>query len=139
MPAALVENQAGKNQSLFECCTVASLTLCLEPVVMLEIHRSVDPETKGVVLTISGSADFHNVDPLVHACNAVVSGKYPDVTVDLGGLTFISSMGIGALVSLQRSVRTSGGVMRLTKVQPAIYQCLHHARLNEVFTIIGPC
>lgn len=105
---------------------------------MLEIHRSVDPETKGVVLTIIGSADFHNVDPLVNACNGVVAGRFADVTLDLGGLAFISSLAIGALVSLQRSVRSSGGVMRLTKVQPAIYQCLHHARLNEVFTIIGP-
>ncbi len=105
---------------------------------MLEIHRSVVPETKAVVLTISGSADFHNVDTLANACNAIASGKFADVTLDLGGLTFVSSLAIGALVSLQRSVRTSGGVMRLTKVQPAIYQCLHHARLNEVFTIIGP-
>jgi anti-anti-sigma factor len=105
---------------------------------MLDIQRSVVPETKSVVLTIGGAADFHNVDPLVNACNAVAAGKHAEVTVDLGGLTFICSLAIGALVSLQRSVRTSGGVMRLTKVQPAIYQCLHHARLNEVFTIIGP-
>ena len=105
---------------------------------MLEIHHSVVSETKGVVLTISGSADFHNVDPLINACNFIASGKFSDVTLDLGGLSFISSQGIGTLVSLQRSVRTGGGVMRLTKVQPAIYQCLHHARLNEVFTIIGP-
>lgn len=105
---------------------------------MLDIHRSANPEKMSVVLTISGSADFHNVDPLVNACNSVVAGKYSDVTVDLGGLSFISSLGIGALVSLQRSVRINGGVMRLTKVQPAIYQCLHHARLNEVFTILGP-
>jgi anti-anti-sigma factor len=105
---------------------------------MLKITRTVAPDTGAVTIALSGSADIHAVDQLTTAVSAAAAGHPKDLTIDLGELTFICSLGIGQLVVLQRSIRAKGGVMRLVHVQPAIYQCLHHARLNEVFTIVGP-
>lgn len=105
---------------------------------MLKITRTVAPETGAVTIAMSGSADMHAVDQLTTAVSAAAAGHPKDLTIDLAELTFICSLGIGQLVVLQRSIRTKGGAMRLVNVQPPIYQCLHHAKLSELFTIVGP-
>lgn len=61
--------------------------------------------------------------------------KYLDL--DLSGLTFLDSSGLGALISLHKTMRSRNGTLRLIKPAPSVQQVLELTRLHRVFEIIG--
>lgn len=88
------------------------------------------------IVTLSGSADIMSVDDFQRGLDRIAASQHAEVVLDLASLNFICSLAIGGLVTLQKVITRRGGHMRLTNVQPPIYQCLHHARLDEMFTIV---
>jgi anti-sigma B factor antagonist len=60
-----------------------------------------------------------------------------DVVLNLSGLTFIDSAGLGALVSLLTSSRAAGRMLRLVSVRGRVRQLLDITRLSSVFEIYG--
>jgi len=60
-----------------------------------------------------------------------------DVVLNLSGLTFIDSAGLGALVSLLTSSRAAGRMLRLVSVGGRVKQLLDITRLSSVFEIYG--
>ena len=55
--------------------------------------------------------------------------------VDLGGVSFVDSAGLGALVRLYKRVRLGEGDVRLAQVSPGVMQVLNLTRLSRVFDI----
>lgn len=103
---------------------------------MLKLETVYDAISHGATLIVGGSADVLSIGELEGACTRILSRKPKDVTVDLSELNFVCSLAIGELVKLQRATRAAGGSLQLANVPPPIYQCLHRARLDEVFTIV---
>ena len=103
---------------------------------MLKLDTVYDAISHNATLMVGGSADVLSIGELESACARVLSRKPKEVTVDLSELTFVCSLAIGEFVKLQRAVRAAGGLMQLANVPPPIYQCLHRARLDEIFTIV---
>ena len=58
------------------------------------------------------------------------------LVVDLNGVSFIDSSGLGALVSALKTIKRSSGSgdVRLARVQPPVESLLETIRLNRVFT-----
>jgi len=56
--------------------------------------------------------------------------------LDLSSLTFLDSSGLGALISLHKTLRSRNGQLRLLKPMPNIQQILELTRLHRVFEII---
>lgn len=57
------------------------------------------------------------------------------VVVDLGGVNFIDSLGLGALISIFKRVAKRGGDMRLVRPQQSVKLVLEITRTNRILNI----
>jgi anti-anti-sigma factor len=61
--------------------------------------------------------------------------KPATVVVDLSGVEYMDSSGVGALVEGQQILRGYGGAFRLAGLQDAVRQVFKFAKLEKVFEI----
>jgi anti-sigma B factor antagonist len=97
---------------------------------------SISSDATPVVLKIEGELDAVTVPDLRAAIDRLADSRPPQVVVDLSFLRVIDSSGVGAIVSLYKRVRATGGDVRVIGLrdQPlAIFQLL---RLDRV--LVGP-
>src|SRR5271166_2861427 len=59
--------------------------------------------------------------------------KYPDVVLQLDGVEFVDSSGLGALVRLTQAARAKGGDLKLSGVPPKIHKTLAMTNLLSQF------
>ncbi|MEI8288847.1 MAG: STAS domain-containing protein [Verrucomicrobiota bacterium] len=60
-----------------------------------------------------------------------------NLELDLSGLTFLDSSGLGTLISLHKTMRSRNGTVRLLKPAPNVMQILELTRLHRVFEIVN--
>lgn len=100
---------------------------------MLTIESYTEPRTQTHVIKLVGEAGMSTVDDLEIALTRLIAGRFPLVFVDMSELTFLSSIGIGALVSFQRGVARTGGHAIYCGARFAIQSSIAHARLDRFF------
>ncbi len=57
--------------------------------------------------------------------------------LDFSTVTFLDSSGLGALISLQKTLRARNGTVRLLKPSPSVRQLLELTQLHRVFEIVN--
>jgi anti-sigma B factor antagonist len=84
----------------------------------------------GERLDIAVASDFRN------ALLELIENGRRNLVVDLKGVSFIDSSGLGALVSALKTLKANGGHgdVRLAQVQEPVVALLEIIRLNRVFT-----
>ena len=60
-----------------------------------------------------------------------------EVFIDLSVTRFIDSSGLGVLLSLNKTVRARGGVLKLLNPSSAVAQLIELTRLHRVFEIVN--
>ena len=60
-----------------------------------------------------------------------------EVSVDLSKTRFIDSSGLGVLLSLNKTLRAQGGVLKLLNPSSAVAQLIELTRLHRVFEIVN--
>jgi anti-sigma B factor antagonist len=89
------------------------------------------------VLEVWGEIDVASA-PQFHASISELIESVPEiVVVDLSGVSFIDSTGLGVLVSAETQVRDAGKSLRLVVTQPQIMKLLELTGLDEVFTVLS--
>jgi anti-sigma B factor antagonist len=80
---------------------------------------------------VSGVTDYlyNQVKPLIP--------NHKQIVMDLGDLTHIDSMGVGALVRLYVSARAAGGELILLNVGKQVQRILGTTGLLSVFKVVG--
>jgi anti-anti-sigma factor len=73
------------------------------------------------------AADFES------ECEACIAEGFKNIVIDLGGLTYVSSMGLGAIVKIAKQLRDSGGDVRICCLTGLVRQLFEITRLNHVF------
>lgn len=93
-------------------------------------------EAKGVpVLAVTGEVDVYTAPRLREKLvELVTQGKY-QIVVDLEGVEFLDSTGLGVLVGGLKRVRTHEGDLSLVCTQQRILKVFDITGLNKVFTI----
>jgi len=93
--------------------------------------------TWGVLLRLEGETGVHAMDrmQLILILMRLVARRVPLVVVDLSGLTFLSSLAMGALVGFRRDLGRWGGRVKLVAIPPPIYESLEATRLHMLFEI----
>ena len=81
-----------------------------------------------VVLEVNGELDLHSSPPLRAELLRLSEGASPQIVVDLAGVSFIDSTGIGVLVGGLKKARERGGKLVFCSPQP---------RVKRVFEITG--
>jgi len=87
------------------------------------------------VLRLAGEVDVATAPRLRDRLVSLVTGGQRDLIVDLSGVTFIDSMGLGALVSGLKRARAQGGDLRLVGATDHVAKVLEITRLNQAFVV----
>jgi anti-sigma B factor antagonist len=99
------------------------------------MKTSIDCAENVLTLRVEGNLDAQTAPSLRPTIDEILNERPGLVVVDLSGLRMIDSSGVGAIVSLYKRLRGSGGDLRLGGLagQPlAIFRVL---KLDRVFNI----
>ena len=77
---------------------------------------------------LTGELDVFEAPKLLEGMQRALSEHPAGVILDCGELTYVDSMGLGALVKLHKQVEAAGGTVVLTEVLP---------RIRKLFAITG--
>lgn len=58
-------------------------------------------------------------------------------SVDLGGLEYISSLGLGVLLATQKRLMASGHALRLINVRGHVREVFHYSGFERIFEIVA--
>jgi anti-anti-sigma factor len=98
----------------------------------LIVHFSIDGERS--VLRLTGELDIDSAAELrQHAQAELAAGRCRTLTLDMSGLTFIDSSGLGLLIELRRLAGMSEVTLELTNVPPGPARVIAIAGLSETF------
>jgi anti-sigma B factor antagonist len=86
------------------------------------------------VLAVSGDLDISGVEEFLEHADRLLDAGSAAIEVDLAGVTFIDSSGLGALVRLQRTATAAGRQLRLVNVPRPVTRILELTGLTELFT-----
>lgn len=89
-----------------------------------------------VRLSLSGceAIDSANASALKARALELLNGA-PDVVVDLSGVEFLDSAGVGVLVALFKNSRLHGGCARFCGLTPGVRSVLELIQLDRIFEI----
>ena len=86
-----------------------------------------------LLVAIRGEASFDQAEAISAQLLRIPLDAYSLVVFDLAGLTFLSSLAMGALVEYRRGLGRRGVEVRLANVQPQVWLALESAGLGQLF------
>jgi anti-anti-sigma factor len=90
---------------------------------------------QAAVVTLVGSADMAEANELAALLDAAIEKGSVQLVLDLSGLEFTSSMGLGVLIRAQNRCGRQGGQIRFVQPQDAVLRVLKTTRLDQLFPI----
>ena len=87
------------------------------------------------VLRLAGEIDVATAPRLRDRLVQLVTEGPPQLVVDLSGVTFIDSMGLGALISGLKRARAHDGDLRLAGASDHVARVLAITRLDQAFVV----
>ncbi len=88
-------------------------------------------EREGGVLALSGRFDAAQVE----AAQATLGQATGPLTINLAGLDYIASAGIGVVLQTFKRLKAEGQELRLVEAPPHIRNIFHYAGLDQILTI----
>lgn len=89
------------------------------------------------IVDVSGILDGKRGNDLRREIGDIVASGAQIVLIDLHDVTFMDSSGLGALVSAQRLVKTSGGKLFLCSVKDQVKMLFDLTKMSRVFEILA--
>jgi anti-sigma B factor antagonist len=83
------------------------------------------------VVAVGGDLDLTTSPRLRKEIVALVSWGTTRVVLDLGGIEFCDSVGLGVIVAAVKRVRSHGGELRLANCSPPVLRLLELTRLDR--------
>jgi len=96
--------------------------------------KSLDPQTLLVTDLLELVAP--NASQTRDAVRAAITPACRQLDIDLARMTFLDSSGLGALLSLHKTLALQQGRVRLLNPSPTVQQILELTRLHRVFEIV---
>ena len=98
---------------------------------------SITSEARGeaTVVHVSGEIDVYTAPLLREHLDEHISAGRHHLVVDLGGVTFMASTGLGVLVGRLKLVRAANGTLRLACANERILSVFSITGLDKVFQI----
>ena len=76
----------------------------------------------GRLIHLEGELDHEGVEEIVDAFNEAVGGAADRVTVDMGGVSFVSSQGIWLMLQTHKQLAGEGRVMHVRNFRPHVHR-----------------
>lgn len=87
------------------------------------------------VARIAGELDMATAPGLREQLVGVITGGQPRLVLDLEGVTFLDSTGLGTIVGLLKRARTLGGDLLLVCTQPAVRKVFEITALDRTMPL----
>ncbi|HEX6969043.1 MAG TPA: STAS domain-containing protein [Micromonosporaceae bacterium] len=101
------------------------------PDLSIAVRRTADE----AVLILAGEIDMATAGRLSEAVNQALSDRPPRIVLDLGGVTFCDSQGLGTLIVLSRKASHAQSLLLLTNVNEFLLRVLDITGLRSALTI----
>jgi anti-sigma B factor antagonist len=101
----------------------------------VELTVSSRQEGEHTVISVSGEIDVYTAPSLRERLNELVAAGHYDLIVDMAGVEFLDSTGLGVLVGGLKRVRSHDGTLRLVCAQEKILKVFRITGLTKVFPI----
>src|SRR5579863_8338905 len=88
-----------------------------------------------VVFLVSGRMDAENAPQFEQQCRACIAEGLTGLIVDLGELTYISSMGLRSFVSVGKSLQDKGSALRICRLNGLVKQVFEITGLSTSFLV----
>ncbi|MFE7816448.1 STAS domain-containing protein [Streptomyces sp. NPDC057433] len=88
------------------------------------------------VVAPRGELDLLTAPVLSRRLDALTAGAFPDLVLDLRGVSFIDCSGLRVLCRARGPALSRGGRLRLITRSPGLLRILHHTRLAGVFELL---
>ncbi len=86
-----------------------------------------------VVLHVAGRMDAESAALLEGQCDFCISEGMTSLVIDLGDLSYVSSMGLRSFVGIAQKLKSKGGELRICRLTGLVRQVFEITRLNQVF------
>ena len=100
-----------------------------------ELAIAVQRTDSEAVVNLAGEIDMLTVQRLSTTVNEMLADPPPRIVLDLGGVTFCDSQGLGTLVVLSRKATTAQTVLVLTNVADFLMRVLDITGLRSALMI----
>lgn len=101
----------------------------------MDVQLSTEDVGTRTVVRVDGEIDVVSADRLRERVSLLVSDGRTDLVVDLSGVGFMDSTGLGVLVGTLKRVRTAGGRLVLVVGSERLLKVFRITGLQQVFTI----
>lgn len=88
------------------------------------------------VLALNGYLDAHTAPHFENAIQEEMQAGNLNLIADCGGLTYISSAGLGVFMSFIEEIRDAGGDIKLAAIAPKVYQVFEVLGFPALFDIL---
>jgi anti-sigma B factor antagonist len=92
-------------------------------------------EGDATVVRMAGELDIVTADQCKRRVSDLVDGGAGTVRLDLAGLGFVDSSGLGALVAIHHHAVARGAAIELQGVPAQVRRLMEITKLDELFTI----
>ncbi|MBD1382142.1 anti-sigma factor antagonist [Metabacillus arenae] len=84
---------------------------------------------------VAGEIDAYTAPKLREELVPLVDGSKPSLVINLKGVSYMDSTGLGVLVGLFKTVRKNDGDMKLTELSPRLERLFSITGLNDIINI----
>ncbi len=85
------------------------------------------------VLAVAGKIDARTMGDFEGGIRAVMDAGHLNIVIDLAEVPFISSAGLGILMSVIEEIREGGGDLMMARVQPEVYRIFDMLEFTTLF------
>jgi anti-anti-sigma factor len=96
---------------------------------------TVERAPDGLIIKLDGELDVTACGEFELKVTALSLVNAKRVIFDLSGLTYISSMALGAIVAIRNDVLSGGGRVFLVGMSPLVLDCFRRPRLTSLFEV----
>ena len=87
------------------------------------------------VLFVSGRMDAESAPQFEQYCGAWIAEGHTSLVVDLGELSYVSSMGLRCFLSITKSLEDKGGALRICRLTGLVKQVFEITGLSGVLPV----
>jgi len=102
---------------------------------MSNLDVSITQDDQTTIIGLSGSADMQEANMFNQHLEKVFEDACYTLIIDLSGLKFTSSMGLGSLIMAHTTCKDNRGRLALVKPQPAVMKLFKTTRLDQLFNL----
>jgi anti-sigma B factor antagonist len=102
----------------------------------MDLTLSAQQTGRRTLVTLSGELDLASYRSFKELVDELIVLRQVDLVLDLEQVTFVDSLGLGALVSTRRKTEAFGGSLELVCTNPSVLKVFSLTHLDRVFTLL---